>query len=335
MRTQTKRILIVTNAPERSTKGNRITAERWAEFLRRSGHQTQIGSHPSDFGGEFDLLIALHATHSADAIASFRNTYPQRDVILCLTGTDIYLDLNGHRGAEAAKQASESIARSNRFVVLEPECLRQLPAETRRKSTVILQSAVPCKAAAPHNHVDDEKLEICVIGHLRDEKDPFLAARAALLLPTESRIQIIHLGAALNDQMRRQAEKAMQSCARYRWIGGQSHAETQSRLAASQAMILSSKTEGAPSVVSEAIVNGIPILATRIPASIGLLGNDYPGLFTVGDAKGLRQLMTRLENESSFAQSLKDAIDKLAPKFAPEVERNALNDLIGLGKSNK
>ena len=333
MRTQTKRILIVTNAPERSTKGNRITAERWAEFLRRSGHQTQIGSHPSDFGGEFDLLIALHATHSADAIASFQNTYPHRDVILCLTGTDIHLDLKGHRGAEAAQKASESIARSNRIIALEPECLRQLPAETRRKATVILQSAMPFKATATHH--DHENLEICVIGHLRDEKDPFLAAQAALLLPTESRIQIIHLGAALNDQMRRQAEKAMQSCSRYRWIGGQSHVETQSRLAASQAMILSSKTEGAPSVVSEAIVNGIPILATRIPASIGLLGNDYPGLFTVGDAKELRQLMTRLENESSFGESLKNAIDKLAPKFAPEVERKALNDLIGLGKSSK
>jgi len=42
-------------------------------------------------------------------------------------------------------------------------------------------------------------------------------------------------------------------------------------------------------VLSEAIVAGVPVLASRIAGNIGILGQRYPGLFRVGDARELRQ----------------------------------------------
>ena len=319
------RILIVTHAPRDSTKGNRITAERWSRFLTGAGHEVSILDHvPS---GTFDCLIALHATFASQWIQLFRTNNPTAKTIVCLTGTDLHLDLQGNRGEEAQTLARHAIDSCDQLVLLEPEGLKNLPEAVRTKSVVILQSA----ARLPENQrrsLSKISFELVLIGHLREEKDPFLAALAACRLPETSRIRILHLGAALSEDMNVQAKDAMKASVRYRWLGPLSHQETQIRLAASRAMLLTSRIEGAPSVISEAIVNRVPILATRIPATVGLLGKDYPGLFDIGDDKALCELMVRIESEPNFLTELSAAIEHLACKFSPDTERDAIVALL-------
>ena len=310
--------------------------------MLRLGHEVHIddpcASGNFDLGG-YDCLFAMHATRSHGAIVASRDHSPAAPIVLCLTGTDLHLDLAGQRGATANQRATKSVSYADWIVLLEPEGIHQLPAQFHPKVVVIRQSATPIdQSALVQSALDQSGLKgsgtqngaftICVVGHLRDVKDPFLAARAARMLPAESDIVIDHYGAALDPVMQRQAEQAVSECPRYRWHGAVSHGEATRTLASSRLMVLSSKVEGAPSVISEAIVNDVPILATRIPATIGLLGNDYPGLFPVGDASALAQLMVRAEQDTGFLTELRSCIQALKPQFSIEAEQSLLRELL-------
>jgi len=60
-----------------------------------------------------------------------------------------------------------------------------------------------------------------VIGHLRPVKDPFRAALAARLLPPSSRIRVLHVGGAMNNEMAARARAEMEVNSRYLWLGEQ------------------------------------------------------------------------------------------------------------------
>src|SRR5262245_43814169 len=82
------RIGIVTPAPPGSRRGNRVTAERWAQLLSKLGHAVDVVER---YRGEpFDLLIVLHAGRGADAARQFREQHPLRPLVVVVTGTDVY-----------------------------------------------------------------------------------------------------------------------------------------------------------------------------------------------------------------------------------------------------
>jgi len=58
--------------------------------------------------------------------------------------------------------------------------------------------------------------------------------------------------------------------------------------------------EGGANVISEAVVAGVPILASNISGSVGLLGRDYPGYFSVGNTDQLRELLLRAESQGGI-----------------------------------
>ena len=107
------RIQIVTPAPPGSTKGNRITALRWSQILREIGHRVTVTQEFS--GRRCDLLIALHARRSAQSIHRFRRDYPNRPLLVALTGTDLYGDLRTNSSAR------RSLALATRLIVLQPD----------------------------------------------------------------------------------------------------------------------------------------------------------------------------------------------------------------------
>ena len=81
-------------------------------------------------GADDDLMIALHARRSAASIGTFAARYPQRPVVLVMTGTDLYRDIRVN------EQAQRSLALAGRLVVLQAEGLRELsPAQAARAST--------------------------------------------------------------------------------------------------------------------------------------------------------------------------------------------------------
>ncbi|MFK7770382.1 MAG: selenoneine biosynthesis selenosugar synthase SenB [Mariniblastus sp.] len=332
------RFLIVTPAPEGSTKGNRITATRWASIIRSLGHHVSIeerfhflksrstSSHANNSQPHFDVLVALHARKSAQSVSNFRSVFPNGRVVVAFTGTDIHLE-KSNATRKHKSQIELSLALSDRVILLEPHSVRLLAASIKQKSVVIIQSSLPVKTKPMPL---SSWFEVSVIGHLRTVKDPFRAAAAARLLPDDSRVRIVHFGAALTAAMETRAQREGQENPRYRWMGAVKHAEAKRRLARSRLTVLSSRSEGGPAVVSEAIVNDVPILASRMDATIGLLGDDYPGLFDFGDTRQLSQLIYRSETDPKFYKSLVAKCKERKKQFSPATERHAWESLIEL-----
>jgi glycosyltransferase involved in cell wall biosynthesis len=164
---------------------------------------------------------------------------------------------------------------------------------------------------------------------LRKVKDPFRAALAARRLPVSSRIRILQAGTAMEPALARRARAVAHGNPRYRWLGGLPRARARRRLAGSRLLVLSSRMEGGANVISEAVVDAVPVLASRIPGSVGLLGTDYPGYFPVGDTAALGRLLRRAERDPRFYRRLKTWCARLAPRFRPARERAAWRKLLG------
>ena len=170
--------------------------------------------------------------------------------------------------------------------------------------------------------------EVCVLGHMRPVKDPFRTAMAVRLLPSSSRIRVLHAGADLSGDMEETAHTETSLNPRYRWFGNLPHWKSMRLLARSRLLSLTSESEGGANVVSEAIACSVPVISSRISGSIGLLGEDYPGYFTVGDTQQLATLLHRAETDGRFYHSLKSWCERLMPLFYPADERRRWNDLL-------
>lgn len=311
------RILIACPAPPRSRRGNRVTAERWAGLLRQLGHDVRIVESYS--GQPCDALLALHARKSFPAIWGYRRDCPAGPLIVALTGTDLYRDL------KRSRRAQQSLELADRIVVLQPEAAAALAPHLRRKTRVLLQSARPLRGSPAKSR---DAFDVCVLGHLRQEKDPFRTYQAVRLLPAASRIRVIHAGAALNPAMARRARSAMAREPRYHWLGELSGPEARRLLARSHLLVVSSRMEGGANVVSEAIVAGVPVVASRIAGNVGMLGADYPGLYPTGDTRALARMLHRAESDATFYARLKKWCARLAPLFQPAREREAWRALL-------
>ena len=209
-------------------------------------------------------------------------------------------------------------------------CLHDLvpqlvPKPHRKKLTVIYQSAPPL---AQPRRPSKRHFDICVIGHLRREKDPFRCAKAVRGLPGQSRIRLIHLGRAHDESWARQARAEMNINPRYIWKGEVAKWQVRREFAKSQLMVISSRNEGGANVVSEALVAGVPVIASDITGNVGLLGKDYAGLYKLEDAGALRALLLKCETEPAFLPRLAEQGRSLAPNFTPEEEQRRWGQVI-------
>jgi putative glycosyltransferase (TIGR04348 family) len=311
------KIRIVTPAPPGSRFGNRVTAHRWARLLRRLGHRVAIAEQ---YGGEpCDALIALHARRSAAAIRRFHRLNPERLLILALTGTDVYGDIH------TSAVARQSLQLASRIVVLQPGALEEVPRRLRPKCRVIIQSSSP-PVGAVTNRV--RTFDVVVLAHLRPVKDPFLTEMATRDLPASSRIAVLHYGGARDARMAARARRASAANARYEWRGEVPRWQALRALARSRVLVLTSKLEGGANVVTEAIAASVPVISARMGGSTGLLGNDYPGYFPVGDHAALCRLLLRAESDRRFYAGLEARVRKLPHLVRPKREEDAWRALL-------
>ena len=311
------KICLITPAPTYSRKGNRVTALRWARILRELGHRVVI---TEEYQGErCDVLVALHARRSHASIARFHCKHPKLPLILALTGTDLYGDI--HTDASAQK----SLEMADRFILLQPAGIEELSEHLHHKAWVIYQSIT----APPGRFIPKKNVfELCVLGHLRPVKDPFRTAMASRQLPPSSRIQVVHVGGALTDDMRVQADAEAAANPRYRWLGELPRWRALRVLARSRILVLTSQMEGGANAVCEAIACSVPVISSRISGSIGLLGKDYPGFFPTGDTQALTDMLIRLETDTAFYDTLKTWCEGLKPIVDPDRERQSWKRLL-------
>jgi len=316
------KIVIITPAKQKSLSGNRATAQRWAFFLQQLGHHVTISVQWDET--PCDLMIALHAWRSADIISRFKEKYPQKPLIVAMTGTDLYRFIQSHPEPTLA-----SVKAADQLVVLHDKAYLALPEEAHHKVHVIHQSAPPLPTAMKQNNKRSQRnFDICVVGHLREEKDSLRAAYAVRELPESSRIRVRHYGKAHNDEWAEKAREEMRINPRYHWFGEVKHWQIRQAYVRCHLMVLSSIMEGGANVISEATVAGLPVIASDIIGSVGLLGDDFSGYYPVQDTDALRELLLKAETDPDFISLLRQQGDQRAKLFVPEMEGQQWRELL-------
>jgi len=318
-RSRTPTLLVATPYLADANNGNWRTAARWARLLAPAYRViVQAATAPVTQGRAADAiaLIALHARRSHPAIAAWRSACPDRALIVALTGTDLYRDLPA---GDVATRAS--LAMADRLLVLQSDAPRALPVELRDKTRVVYQSA---RALVPWPQKPSHRLHCVFVAHLREEKDPATVLKAWRVLPRDIAATLTIIGAALDPALGRAARDLAAADPRVQWQGPRDHPWTRQAIKRAHLLINSSRMEGGANVVVEAITSRTAVLATRMSGNVGMLGDDYPAYFTVGDAAGLAALVARASHDPRFMRELGIHCRRRAHLFTPAAETRAL-----------
>lgn len=317
-----QRIVIISPALASANNGNWQTARRWQRML--SGHyRVQIMQQwqSPEQDQPFDAMLALHARRSADSIARWAASCPDKPIVLALTGTDLYRDI------AIDAQAQQSLKLAHRLLLLQELGPRSLPPELQDKCQVIFQSTTRRQS----QRKTSQHLRALMVGHLRAEKSPqtyFAAARTLALRPD---ILFDHIGAPMDPELGEQARQLAMDLPNYRYLGECSHLETRARIARAHVLVHPSQMEGGAHVVMEAVMSGTPVLASRIDGNVGMLGADYAGYFDCGaaDQLALALLECRDSQNTSISKlaQLARQCSLRAPLFEPAAEQSALLDV--------
>ncbi len=313
------KIRLATPAPPDRLDGNRVLAERWAGFLADMGHDVELdrGAPPSP-GTE--MLIAIHAKKSAAAVAAHAALGGGLPIVVILAGTDVYGAVQ-----EGDAEAMRSIELADLLVTLQPLAARELAAAEAAKVRVVFQSALAARERArPRRGLFD----ISMIGNIRRLKDHLTLVKALELLPPSSKAQARHAGNVVEEDLAERLRAESRSGRRYRWLGPLGHEQAKALLATSRLLVHPSRREGGANAVGEALVAGVPVLASRIPGSVGLLGTGYPGYFPVGDARRLAELIAGLERDAWRLDRLRSRCRRLAERFGPRAEFESIRRVV-------
>lgn len=316
-------IIMITPASPGSKAGNRATAERWQTLLEQAGHTVSVVT--AYHGEPCDLFLALHAWRSHEAVSLFRKTWPSKPLVVALTGTDIY-----RHQYKYPEQTLYSLQAADVLIGLHANVGDDIPEGFQDKVVTLFQSADRPAGAASKAASKPPCFDVCVIGHLRDEKDSLRAAFAAKLLPANSSIRISCAGMAHNEHWESLANHELKENPRFRWLGELEKTDIVKLMANSQLMVISSVMEGGANVVSEACRAGLPVIASDISGNTGLLGEDYAGYYPVGDTQALADLLERAENDAEFLGRLREQVGQLASRFTPEKEQESLEQALAL-----
>jgi putative glycosyltransferase (TIGR04348 family) len=327
MESEAKTIVLISPALAEANNGNWHTARRWAKFLSDYCDIVllkQWPALPAETAHQCTphAMLALHARRSAASIHAWAEAWPDKPLIVVLTGTDLYRDI--HHDAEAQR----SLALATHLVVLQDAGLAELPEAWRSKARVIYQSAPALKPARKSSR----RFVAIMVGHLREEKDPLTFMRAAAHDLTAG-IHFEQVGEALTPQFAQAARATEQGTPRYRWLGGMPRAATRQRIKRAQVLVNCSQMEGGAQVILEAVQAGTPVLASRISGNVGMLGADYDGYFALGDAAQLAALLRRCASDADFLALLQKQCQARAYLFEPREEQrlviNLLNSALG------
>ena len=315
-------LLIVTPYGPETGSGNWRTAERYHRLLTQAGVAASIVvGEPSvaDLSSASCGLL-LHARRSHAAGLLF--TQACKPYAVVLTGTDLYADLQGHTSVAWRQQAEQTILASKAVVGLQADacnCLRGLlpqapPCVVIPQTSSFEASAQGGVHARPQaSSVPPTRLHALVVGHVRPEKDPLTAYRAVTMLAQAQQplpVRLTHLGGVLDAGLDAELSDFVRDHkAPVQRQGQVSHERVRQAMLEADLLIAPSRMEGGALVLAEASAVGLPILASRIPGHMGILGEQHPGWFETGDAADLAARLQRWLSRPSDRQALQAASD--------------------------
>ena len=303
-------ITISTPYPVDSLHGNTISAKRIEGILAGSNVEVELVQSSETIPSNTDALIALHARKSHASIIGARKLNSEAKIIVYLTGTDLYGDIpNG------CQLCTESLEIADAIVVSQEASFNSVPRKYRSKTHVVYNSIQLPKLS----EVEQEEGLFTIASHLREVKQPFLAAEALTLVHEPVCVKL--LGAEIDKGSVETANLWMGKEPRFEWLGQQSYEQTLTLMKRSVATINTSLSEGGANAVGESIVLGVPVLASKIEGNIGMLGNDYQGYFRSGSASELAGLIHKFMTDPSFRNLLQNQVDERSKKYSRENER--------------
>ncbi len=96
------------------------------------------------------------------------------------------------------------------------------------------------------------------------------------------------------------------------WHGGYGPADLERILSAADAVVMPSRSENTPLVVSECLAARVPVAASDVGGVPEMLGfGEWGLLFANGDAHGLAQAMRRMRDEPGLLESISAAIPRI------------------------
>jgi len=311
-----QKVVIVSPALASANNGNWQTAKRYLQLLKPYFRVRIV----SEWDGEKsdDVLIALHARRSHSSISAWHALHGSNGLIVVLTGTDLYRDIKHDQ------QAQHSLEFASRLIVLQKMGLDELPAPWRTKAAVVFQSTSPRVTLSKTARCT----RVVMVGHLREEKSPRTLFEAAALLAQQRDIFIQHIGAEHDQILATLARQTAARYSQYQFSGALSYKETRRQIQRAHVLVHTSEMEGGAHVLMEAICSGVPVIASRIAGNVGMLGEDYAGLFSWGDAKALAEMLIRFRNDCEFESLLKKQCALRAPLFSADHERKGLLTII-------
>ena len=309
-------VVIVSPALASANNGNWQTAKRYRQLLKANFRVRLVSEW--DGNKSDDVLIALHARRSFPSIAAWHAVHGAKGLVVVLTGTDLYRDI------QHDLQAQQSLEFAALLVVLQSTGIEELPAPFKAKTSVLLQSTTP-RVILPKT---TRCVRVVMVGHLREEKSPRTLFDAAALLAQQRDIHIQHIGAEHDHVLAKMAHQTAVLYPRYHFTGALTYSETRRQIQRSHVLVHTSVMEGGAHVIMESICSGVPVIASRIPGNMGMLGKDYAGLFPVGDAKALADMLIRFRHDAEFEQLLKKQCALRAPLFSVEHERKGLLTIV-------
>ena len=141
-------------------------------------------------------------------------------------------------------------------------------------------------------------------------------------------VRVLHAGATSSEDLAERAAKEEQTNPRYSWLGEIASDEALALIGRSRLLVISSRHEGGPNVLAEALAFGTPVLVSRIPGLVGIVGGDYPGCFDPEDSEGLSVLLARAESDPAFYESLRQRCAELAELASPLREVDSWKELL-------
>ncbi|MBG9389541.1 selenoneine biosynthesis selenosugar synthase SenB [Caenimonas aquaedulcis] len=318
-------VVIVSPALAAANNGNWQTARRWQKMLSSTHLVRIVRQWPDAQAMADDIMLALHARRSAPSIAAWAQSRGARGLAVVLTGTDLYRDI------ATDPQAQQSLALAGRLVVLQSLGVDALAPPLRSKARVIYQSTTSRREVPKTSR----ELHAVMVGHLRDVKSPDTLFEAAHILSGRADIRITHIGEASEAPWAEKARATEAACPAYRWAGALPHAEVRRAIQQAHVLVHTSALEGGAHVIMEAACSGTPVLASRVPGNVGMLGAGYGGYFEPRDAAGLAALLDRCRAGQApdapapkLLEQLRAQCASRAPLFSPQAERLALARLL-------
>lgn len=175
----------------------------------------------------------------------------------------------------------------------------------RRKMAVLLNGVAVPTQVPPRE--EPQHFTILAVGSLRSEKgfDVLLSAFAQFRKDNTADAELVILGKGHLEESLKEQARALGVADAVRFAGEQPHAEALAWYRRCHCFVLSSRSEGNPTVVMEALAQGAPVIATRVSGVTDYLEDGLSGLLVPIDSpEGLAAALGRLYADPALRERI-------------------------------